>query len=285
VIEPGKIDLLIAYVNEQIELLAFDAPDPAVLRQMVEGLADSRQSVRLSLVEMLGEIGELATPFLLDGLANSPEMIVRKTCCNALSNIGDPLAVSGLVYALQNDADIVVKGAAASALASVGAPAFEPLCKVLASERADESCKGQAAWAIASMSGDIGREPLYNATSHPSPTVRTAVIGAIAQLARQNKDPNAAKAIRNALSDPSPEVRIEAAADLARLNVQDAYQTLVKLLSDPDAEVRKSIVLALGKFNRADTAEAIAPLTQDPSPQVQRVANLVVNQLQAQSAP
>ena len=277
-IAPDKLDQLIAHVKEQIELLAFDDPDPDILRQMVEGLADTRQSVRLSLIAALGEIGEPATPFLLNGLTNNPDVTVRKTCCHALSNIGDPLAVSGLIQALQNDENIVVKGAAASALTKVGSPAFEPLCKVLASETADESCKGQAAWAIASMSSDIS-EQLYNSTNHPSPTVRTAVIGAIAQLARQNKDPNAPKAIRNALSDPAADVRIEAAADLARLNVQDAYQMLTKLLDDPEAEVRKSAVLALGKFNRAETLEVIAPLTRDPSSQVQRVATLVIEQL------
>lgn len=278
---PDNIDQLIRYVNEQIELLAFDDPAPDLLRQMVKGLSDPRQSIRLSLIEAFGQIGEPATPFLLDGLANQSETQVRKTCCHALSNIGDPLAVSGLAQALQNDPDIVVKGAAASALAKIGAPAFEPLRKVLASSTVEESCKGQAAWAIASMSSEISQQ-LYEAMADPSPTVRTAVVGAIAQLARKNQDVNAPKALRQALSDPSSEVRIEAAADLARLNVKEAYQSLIDLLADTDAGVRQASILALEKYNRADTIAAIAPLTKDPSPQVQRVANLVINKLQAQ---
>lgn len=277
-LDQRRIDQLIAHVNEQIELLAFDEPDPGLLRQMVEGLSDTREAARLRLIEAFGQIGEPATPFLLDGLVNHAQTPARQACCHSLASIGDPQAVSGLVQVLQNDADIVVKGAAASALARVGEPAFKPLCKVLASPMEDESCKGQAAWAIASMSSEIS-EQLYHATNDPSATVRTAVIGAIAQLARQTKDPNAVKFIRAALSDPSPEVRIEAAADLARLNDQDAYQTLINLLGDPEAQVRKSVILALGKFDQAETAEAIAPLTADPSPQVQRVANLVLTQL------
>ncbi|MEM6450574.1 MAG: HEAT repeat domain-containing protein [Cyanobacteria bacterium P01_D01_bin.105] len=276
------ISQLIAYVNEQIELLAFDEPAPKLLEQMVDGLADPRPSIRLSLIEAFGQIGEPATPFLMEGLAHQATTTARQACCHALSNIGDPQAVSGLVQALRNDTDIVVKGAAATALASVGQSAFAPLCEVLASETADASCKGQAAWAIASMSSEIS-EQLYDAVNDPSPTVRTAVIGAIAQLARQHKDPKASKTIRQALSDPSSEVRIEAAADLARLNDQDAYQILVKLLTDPDAEVRKSVILALGKFDREGTIQTITPLIKDPSPQVQRVATLVVTQLQSQT--
>lgn len=275
---PGDIEQLIRYVNEQIELLNFDSPEPSLLRRMVEGLTDARKSVRVDLIEAFGQIGEPATPFLLEGLATHPQAQVRRTCCHALSNIGDPLAVSGLVQALQNDTDIVVKGAAASALARIGAPAFKSLCRVLASDVAEESCKGQAAWAIASMSSEVA-QPLYEATADSSPAVRLAAVGAIAQLATQSKDPNALKALHNSIQDDSPEVRIETIAALARLNDPDGYRYVVKLLSDSEEEVRKAAVLALGKFNRPSAAEAIAPLTRDPSPQVQRIAALVLSQL------
>ena len=140
-----KVDRLIDHVNSQIELLAFDNPEPFMLRQMVQCLADPRRSTRLSLVESLSQIGELATPFLLEGITNHADSVVRRACCNALTNIGDPESVPGLTKALTTDPDIGVKSAAAGALAKVGAPAFDSLRGVLlAAEDVSESCKGHA---------------------------------------------------------------------------------------------------------------------------------------------
>ena len=179
-----KVDQLISHVNEQIELLTFDQPNPALLRQMIQSLVDPRRAARISLIEALSQVGEPATPFLLEGLAHHPETVVRRACCNALTNIGDETAVAGLVQALLNDGDISVKSAAAGALAKIGAPAFEAVRGILASPEASESCKGHAAWAMATMSSEVS-EQLYRVINDPSTAVRTAVVGAIAQLAQK----------------------------------------------------------------------------------------------------
>lgn len=314
-----KVDRLLDYVNQQIELLALDSPEPFMLRQMVQCLADPRRSTRLSLVESLSQIGEPATPFLLEGLANHPDAVVRRACCNALTNIGDPEAVPVLVDALTTDPEIGVKSAAAGALAKVGAPAFDSLKAVLSSEAASESCKGHAAWAMAAMSNEVS-ERLYRSVSDPSAAVRTAAIGAIASLAqkkmaqqaspvrleigqpkqgelrtqvstepvpqrrktdRPRVDPaqRATRILTEALNDPSPEVKIEAAANLARLNCQKAYQPLVSCLKDPAAAVRSAAAMALAKLGNPDAIEAISQLQQDTDTSVQRVATLAANQL------
>ncbi|MEM6597089.1 MAG: HEAT repeat domain-containing protein [Cyanobacteria bacterium P01_C01_bin.69] len=321
----AKVDLLIKQVNEQIELLAFDDPNPALLRQMIQSLVDPRRAARISLVDSLSQIGEPATPFLLEGLSGHPEPVVRRACCNALTNIGDETSVAGLVKALLEDADISVKSAAAGALAKVGAPAFDSICGVLASPEVSESCKGHAAWAMATMSSEVS-EKLYRVMNDPSPAVRTAVVGAIAQLAQkqlaaqaqaktaaaqptppqQNTDQaqppptkptkpaktkpneqanNTLSLLTEALSDPAADVRIEAAAHLARLNCQKAYQPLVACLKDPDWEVRKAAALALGKLGNVEAIDAIAALKADTETAVQRVATLVLEQLEAQANP
>ncbi len=280
----SQVDRLIEYVDEQIELLAFDTPEPDLLRRMVESLADTRVRSRIKLIESFVQIGEPATPFLLDGIANHPDSVVRRACCNALTNIDDPLSVPGLVAGLVNDSNIGVKSSAAAALAKIGEPAFEALRTVLASETADEACKGHAAWAIASMSHEVS-DRLYTLTSDPFPTVRTAAIGALAQLAQQSKEPNqkALTTIAQALTDSSSEVRIEAAANIARLNYQAAYQPLINGLEDTDSGVRKSVVLALAKLGNAEAINAIAPLTQDADISVQKAAELAIRQLQKNS--
>jgi bilin biosynthesis protein len=336
----AKVDQLIKQVNQQIELLTLERPDPSLLRQMVQCLVDPRRATRLSLIDAFGQIGEPATPFLLEGLASHPEPVVRRACCNALTNIGDPASVDGLVRALLKDDDIGVKSAAAGALAKVGAPAFDSLRAILASEKASESCKGHAAWAMASMGSEVS-ERLYRIMSDPSPAVRTAVVGALAQLAQKpaptepetaQKQPDPAgveqsgraqpgssqagqsqsaqagqsqagseqppQPIRHrseqnqalvmlteALSDHSPEVRIEAAANLARLNYQKAYQPLVACLKDRSGEVRKAAAMALAKLGNPKAIEALIPLQRDAEESVQRVAALAIAQLEARNSP
>lgn len=303
----AQVDQLVDYVNQRIELLALEDPEPFLLRQMVQCLIDPRRATRLNLVDALSQIGESATPFLQEGIANHPDSVVRRACCNALTNIGDPTAVSGLIEALLHDPDIGVKSAAAGALAKVGAPAFDSLRDVLATAAASESSKGHAAWAITSMSAEVS-DRLYRLISDPSPAVRTAVIGAIAQFAQsqvaqaqtektqtdqaQTNQPqrgrsSAEKArealiiLTEALNDSSSEVRIEAAANLARLNYQDAYHPLVACLKDRSAEVRKAAVLALAKLANPDAIDFITPLQRDVDMSVQRVASMAIDQLKA----
>ncbi|MGB3298824.1 MAG: HEAT repeat domain-containing protein [Phormidesmis sp.] len=281
----NEVDWLIAHVNEQIELLAFDDPDPALLRRLVDSLADSRQSTRFRLVEALSQIGESATPFLLEGIAHSPRPIIRRACCNALTNIGDPASVSGLISALSTDSDIGVKSSAAGALAKVGEPAFDALVALLASDSASESCKGHAAWAIASMSDEVSNQ-LYDNRHHASPAVRTAMLGALAQLAQKQMAMDLSKALKrtlgaitDALSDDSSEVRIEAIATLARLNDRKAYKPIAAGLKDSEADVRKAAALALARLGNLEAIEAIAPLEQDSDESVRRIATLAIGQL------
>ena len=297
----AQTDKLIAYVDEQIELLAFDEPDPQLLRQMIQGLADPRRSVRLRLINAFSEIGEPATPFLLAGLATHLDPTVRRACCNAMTNLGDEMAVSGLATALVQDQEVSVKSAAAGALAKIGEPAFEAVRSVLTSAEADESSKGHAAWAIATMGTEI-RDQLYESLSDPSPNVRIAVVGAIAQLAQNQLAQNQLTQTQpaqnqplserdnlpilvGALKDTAVDVRIEAIAHLARLNYQPAYPSLLSCLQDPEADVRKAAVLALGKLSTeqpdvSNTIEKISPLQQDSSLAVARVVTLVIEQLQ-----
>jgi bilin biosynthesis protein len=278
----SSVDRFIASVNEQIELLTFDEPDADLLRQLVAYLSVPRQATRLQLIDLLTQIGEPATPFLLESLAQSLDPAVRKACCHALTNLGDPDSVPDLITVLLTDDDIEVRVAAAGALAKVGEPAFAALKDLLASDSVSESCKGQAAWAIASMCEEVS-DQLYDNTSHPSATVRIAMLGAIAQLAQKQKLPtalnNALSRLTEALNDASSEVRIEAIANLARLKYPTAYSLIAPCLQDVIADVRKAATLALVKLGNAEAIEAIAPLQQDADPAVQRIAALAIDQL------
>ena len=286
-----KVDRLIDHVNRQIELLAFDHPEPFMLRQMVQCLADPRRSARLSLVESLSQIGEQATPFLLEGINNHDDSVVRRACCNALTNIGDPESVPVLVKALTTDPEIGVKSAAAGALAKVGAPAFASLRDVLADEAVSESCKGHAAWAIASMSSEVS-ERLYRGMSDPSAAVRTAVIGAIAQLAQkqtaqasqQNATPvplEIGQPKRGTLQPPSPgQTLSRRKTDRPRVDkVQKAMTILTEALSDHSPEVRIEAAANLARLNCRKAYQPLITCLKDPVAAVRRAAALALGKL------
>ena len=307
-----EVDRLIHYVSQKIELLAFDELDATELEQLIaqliESLADPRKAQRIQLIDALAHVGEPATPLLLKALAHHPDSVVRRACCHALSQIGDETAVVALVAALQDDQDMSVKSSAAGALARIGAAAFESLRSLLAADTASESCKGHAAWAMASMSHEVV-EKLYAHVNDPSPAVRIAVIGAIAQVAQKQiaqkqtaqcedetivePDAQPLSLLIQSLDDSAPDVRIEAIAHLARLNCQPACMSLVSCLQDTQWEVRKAAILALGKLEMAplespesrleplqtSVIETLNRLKQDPVAAVQQAATFVVGQL------
>ena len=112
VLSQEQTDALVASVTEQITLDIFDPENHEVLRQLVEGMGDPRGMMRLRVAETLGEIGEPAVPFLLDGLANHENPVVRRAAAKTLTLIADPSTVPHLLHALLNDQDTVVRGSA-----------------------------------------------------------------------------------------------------------------------------------------------------------------------------
>ncbi|MDJ0621205.1 MAG: HEAT repeat domain-containing protein [Calothrix sp. MO_192.B10] len=278
----AQTDALIQTVTEQITLHTFDPNDEELMGQMVESFADSRGMVRLRIAETLGEIGEPATPVLLEALTNHPNPVVRRACAKTLTLIADPKAIPTLVHAFLNDQDTVVQGSSVGALARTGEPAVPDLLKILESPEHPESIKGHAAWALAFI-GAEAKEHLYQALSSDSEGVRAAVVGAIAKVAQEDPKAGAFDILINALADPSETVRCEAAAVLGNLAHKPAVPTLLELLKHPEAESRKSAALALMKIRDNSAVEPLqAALNQEQEAGVQSVIKLAISQLEKQ---
>lgn len=275
-------DALMEMVSEQITLDTFDQNDQQLLKRMVvEGLGDSRGLVRLRFAETLGEIGEPATPFLLEALANHPNPVVRRAAAKTLNLIADPTAVPGLLHALLNDEDIVVKGSAAGALARTGEAAVPALLDILASPQHPEDTKGQAAWALAFM-GSEAAEHLYKAVNSDSVDVRCAAVGAIAHVAQEQSDERACKVLVSSLTDPTAVVRTEAAAALAQLNYPPAVPHLILALRDSDGDVRRAAVTSLGKIGDRSALEPLQTALNDELESIRRLAKLAISQIENQ---
>jgi bilin biosynthesis protein len=272
-------DALMEMVSEQITLDTFDPNDDQLLKRMVvDGLGDPRGLIRLRFAETLGEIGEPATPFLLEALQDHPNVTIRRAAAKTLTLIADPTAVPVLLQAFLNDEDTVVHGSAAAALARTGEIAVPALLEILASPEHPETTKGHAAWALAFI-GSEASEHLYKALNSDSVDVRCAVIGAIGHVAQEKGDEQACKTLVSALSDPEGVIRTEAASALAQINYPPAFPSLILALNDVDVEVRKAAVTTLGKIGDHTAVEPLRAALHDEQEVVRVLAKLALVQL------
>jgi bilin biosynthesis protein len=275
-------DVLLERVNEQITLDTFDAADQALLERLVEGLGDSRGLVRLQFAETLGEIGEVATPVLVNALANHANVVVRRAAAKTLTLIADPEAVPALIQSFLNDADTVVRGSSAGALARTGETAVPALLDILASTEYAEDTKGHAAWALAFI-GSEAAEYLYAALNNASLDVRCAVIGALGHVAQEQSGEKSCQLLVTALTDPEALIRTEAAAALGQVNYPPAVSQLILALRDPDLDVRKAAINSLGKMGDRTALEPLQALLTDEPEVVRVLAKLAIAQIERQS--
>lgn len=276
----AETDALLEKVSEQVDLEIFDPHDEELLKDLVERLGDPRGLIRLRVATTLGEIGEPATPFLIDALANHQNVVVRRAAGKTLTIIADPRAVPTLVHALLNDEDTVVQGSAVGALARMGEASVPLLLEILGSPEHSESTKGQVAWAL-SFIGSEAKAYLYREIDSASPTIRAAVVGAITKIAQENPEEDVAFSLLiKSLTDSEAMVRCEAAAALGNLAYRPARIPLLELLHHPDWESRKSAVLALMKLgDKQAIADLEAASVQESEASVQTVIKLAISQL------
>ncbi|MGB3787039.1 MAG: HEAT repeat domain-containing protein [Phormidesmis sp.] len=276
----AEADALIVEVQTQQNTGTFDANDTQLIEQLIEGFNDTRGMKRLAFAEILGKVGEPATPALIDGLAHHENPTVRRACAKTMTLIADPTTIPTLVHSLLHDDDTVVRGSAVGALAVMGEAAAPILLDIIASPDYPDSSKGLATWGL-SFIGTAGAQHLYKAIDSEHEEVRSAVVGALTSLAQDNDDQEALGLIISSLSDSSAMVRSESAAALGKLSNSDMVPHLTTVLTDRDSNVRKTAAMALMKIGDSG---AIAPLktalASEPDSTLQPVFRLAISQLE-----
>lgn len=275
----ARNDALLARVTEEITLDTFDRGNLEVLQQLVAGLGDSRGVVRLAFAETLGQIGEVATPLLVEALLHHEDVVLRRAAAKTLTLIADPKAVPALLQAFLHDTDTVVRGSAAGALARTGVAAAPGLLEILAHPDYSQDIKGHAAWALAFMGAEAA-DYLFQALHADNLDVRCAVIGAIAQVAKENLDPQACQVLLEALRDKEELIRVEACAALGQLSYPPAFPHLLAALQDEALEVRKTAITSLGKLGNPAAIPHLEPFLQDELPLLRTLAKLAIEQIQ-----
>ena len=275
-------DILIQQVTDQISLGTFDNSDLQLIGQLVEGLGDPRGLVRLRFAETIGEIGELATPLLMEALTNHPNVVLRRAAAKTLTIIADPIAVPTLLNSFLNDPDTVVRSSSAGALARTGEASATALLGILESSDQPQDIKGQAAWALAFIGADAA-EHLYKALNSQSLDVRCAVIGALGHVAQEQLDEKSCNILISALTDPEPIIRTEAAAAFGQVEYPAAIPHLILALQDSDLGVRKAAINSLGKTGNPSVINCLQPLLNDEQEAVRVLAKFAIAQIYRQT--
>jgi bilin biosynthesis protein len=277
-----EVDELLHKVKIALSNETFDPSNEPLIQQMVECLGDTRGLIRLGFAESLGVVGKPAVPFLMDALANHPNVVVKRAAAKTLNLIADPESIPVLLNSFLHDEDQVVRNSCIGALAQIGEAVVPSLFEILADDSGDETIKGHAAWALAFI-GIKAKEQLYGAFDSPSADLRSAIIGAIFKIAEEEPDSRLFDLLMNSLQDPAVNVRSEAAAALGNLAYQPAIPLLIELLNNPEAESRKSAALALMKIKEVSTLEALqTSLSKETEASVKQVIQLAINQIKQQ---
>ncbi len=277
--DPIATEQLLAQINEQLAQGTFDTKDSQLLQRMVEALADGRGMIRLGFVEAFGEIGKPAAPFLLEALVHHPNPVVRRSAAKGLAKIDEPQAIPTLIDAMLKDEDTVVKGSAAGALARRGAAAVPALLGVIAGDY-PKTAKGQASWALAFIDAEAS-EQLYEAFNCEQVEVRTAIVGALANIATEHSNKRCQEVLIAALQDGAVEVRLEATTALSRFPPEFALPKLLPLLEESDPELVRTAILSLGKLGESAALSHLQAKLADEREGISPSAKIAISQIKS----
>ena len=278
-----EVDALLQKVETNLSNKTFDFSDRQLIQQMVECLGDSRGLTRLGFAESLGVVGKPAVPFLIEALANHPNVVVQRAAAKTLTLIADPASIPVLLDSFIHDPDRVVRNSCIGALAAMGEIVVPSLINILEDDNEQEATKGHAAWALAFI-GVPAREQLYQAFNSQSADLRSAVVGAIAKIAEEQSEVRAFNLLLESLKDVNVNVRSEAAAALGNLTYKPAIPLLIELLKNSEAESRKSAALALMKMEDSATLNALqSALERETETNVKQVIQLAINRVTRQT--
>jgi HEAT repeat protein len=211
-------------------------PDSMALEQL---LHDQDESVRISAIKTLGEVGSEAVIPLLQQALNDEYVGVRRCAAEQLGILGTESTVAGLIQAL-NDENSAVRWSAAEGLGKIGA---ESATTALISALNDESA------GVRSLVVEVlGKIPTAPAMLGVQQALSDADIWVRLNAAQAIGSEECREILRQALSDRNANIRSKAAFALGEVAATSAIPELIVALTDEDSTVRTNTITALGKI-------------------------------------
>jgi HEAT repeat protein len=215
---------------------------------LVDALSDEDPRMRLTIVDLLGEIGETDAVTALASALRDPEWRVRWRAADALGKLGDPAAVPDLLAMLADDSKDV-RVSAAWALGRIGHDsAIEGLAKLL------HDREWRVRWGAAEALWEIGAAAipaLIELLREQDDYVRRAAMRALAQIGSP-----AIPALIAALEDSNWDVRWTAANALHEIG-DAAVPALVEALDGDHWQATWAAADTLKRIGTPDAMEAV----------------------------
>ncbi len=255
--------------------------DSAALEPLLAALEEAdpalSQAASQAAQQVLARLADPAAIPTLDQALQHSDPAIRRAALDAIGRLGGVEALDPLAAAL-SDPQLELRQAAATRLAQViqgleqagDSPALQA-----ALAHTHPQVRGQAAAALGRLGGEGALESLLAALQDDDPSVRQALVSALAELG----EPALAALSELFYDDPAlRELAGEALAGFGPL----AAPSLAPALQSPDPALRLAAIQALGETGDETIVPQLLPLLSDPDPELhlavtQAVLNLGVS--------
>jgi len=217
-----------------------------LLKRWTSEVAEERQEAW----EGLKEMGDLATPALIEVVKGGGDADVRRLAITAIGLLQDKLGAAAIREAMA-DKDAGVRAAAARALGEIGdAAAKEALAKAMKGDQ-DPEVRYHAAYALAGLGSEEALELFKAQLGAEKADDRARAVRALGRYGKEKYLPDVA----GALKDKEARVRQAAVVQLDVARSKAAVPGLISALADEDREVRKRARSALERLTGKDFAD------------------------------
>ncbi|MBD2196517.1 MULTISPECIES: HEAT repeat domain-containing protein [Calothrix] len=228
--------------------------DLVTLEQLLQ---DEDESVRISTVKKLGEVGSEAVIQLLQQALNDEYVGVHRCAAEQLGSLGTESAVAGLIQAL-SDENSAVRWSAAEGLSKIGA---ESATTALIAALNDESAgvRSLVVEALGKIQTASAVLAVQQALSDADIWVRLNAAQALGKIGFEE----CIEILRQALSDRNFNIRSHAAFALGEISAKSAIPELIVALTDENSKVRTNTIAALGKIVAPESLSALLRMLEE----------------------
>jgi HEAT repeat protein len=218
-------------------------------------LSSGDEILASNMLQVLQEVGQIATPALLEQLQNEPTEIVRSRIIEVLKKVHDPQALPAILRLVADPSPLVLQQVT-STLHTFKSESVPGLIDLVLTET-DEIVAERAAHMLKGM----GTEVVVPVTQALMPIVheRTRLL---VQILEQIKDERAIPALMS-LVEPSqnePLLAIAVIHALSQYSAQQVVSPLLKMLENPQAQIYEEAIDALSSLGSVALDGLVAEL-------------------------
>lgn len=231
---------------------------PEIIPFLIDNLENEDERIRVSLSQILGEIGDISAEKSLIKRLTDDVGHVRSSAAKALKKLNSRNAVPYLVKML-NDKYDDVREVAVNTLVSLEYPEIINEVIHLINDK-NILIREAAVKVYCKLSGEEQFEKLLFLLKSESPIIRKEVVKKLKDFPIEV----AVEPILLALTDEHPDVRIAASYSLAEFTTSTVFEGLVRALNDDNIWVVTAVINSLGRIRNPKSIPYLLSMLEDP---------------------